>query len=486
MESKSKYNFSIEYADGSIIDMHEMGLWVEYFHILSPDVERKLSQIQGRHGASQTSSRIGKRKIKIRFQMEANSAEEFESLKHQVFHVFYQDQQFKIVRDIFPTKHLFAVQEGEYDLDNITQEDAEFELTLTMLDPFIYGQERGVTLNDVSAPFILTNYGRRPVKPNFKFTLSGLTTHLDIIGDTDYMRIGQPYTVDQTPYLSHEIIWTADGKDLNDWVFTSFSPDGAVKSGEIAASGEDFFPSTYGTGSNWHGPALVQSVGSVRSNYIVTAYFSLKANAGQKGRAEVYMLNESGTIIGKIAVVSRSTTGKVEVEINIRNGIKQHFLVSKEWKFDNFFGYIEIKKDDKTFTGSVAQQEFNVEGKIYTRYKEQFTFEDLNNDYQLDLAAISQHFAAYGTEQVPSKSTIRKIEAEKLNEQSNGVPYIGDNGDVFEIDFKSTSILRNGEPFNQKDFGARFFDLKPGDNIFVASPSNVIEELQVKWRDIEL
>lgn len=138
---KSKLNFIIEYDNGEIVDIHsDLGLWVDSFHIHSPDIERKTITAPNRNGTYLSSSRIKTRKIDISFHVESDSLFEFEDLKHKIYSTFYSENEFKIIRDILPNMELYAAHEGEYDIDNITQSDGEFSIELTMYDPYIYGE----------------------------------------------------------------------------------------------------------------------------------------------------------------------------------------------------------------------------------------------------------------------------------------------------------------------------------------------------------
>ncbi|MGF3103649.1 distal tail protein Dit [Rossellomorea sp. DUT-2] len=482
---KSEHNFVIEYEDGSIADMDELGLWVESFHIYSPNVERKYSQIQGRDGAVQTSSRLTTRKIDISFQVETESPEELDTLKHTIFHTFYRKKQFKIIRDLIPTKFLFAVQEGEYDFDNITESDADFSITLTMLDPFIYGQKRTAVIENPTAPFVLRNYGMEETPPDFTIELSGPTTLLDIIGDEDYMRIGRPATVDDVTFKEYENVFNEDGFILTDWTTALFTPDGGTKSGTMGVDSGNFIATSFGSGTNWHGPTLAKSLNGsvVIPDFKVRAYFNVGSNPSQRARTEVYLLDTASNVIGKVAAVLRKSSGEVDVEIALRNGSNVHYVVSMDWTYKEFFGYMDIIKKGKEFTFYIAQQGYRADGSVYTRHKPKFTFEDDNSEFQKSLAAIGMHIGTHSNYPTPSKANIRKIEVEKINSQPEGIPFIGTTGDIFEFFNGESKIYKNGDLFFGKDFGARFFHLRPGENVFLANPPEVIREIRAEWRD---
>ncbi|MGE6756260.1 distal tail protein Dit [Rossellomorea sp. NPDC071047] len=482
---KSQYNFLIEYEDGERVDMDSVGLWVESFHIYSPNVVRKKSEIQGKHGATQTSSRLAERRIDINFQVETDSPMDLDDLKHTIYSIFYRDKPYKIIRDLTPSKYLFACQEGEYDFDNITSSDADFSITLTMLDPFIYGQKREMVINNPSAPFVLRNYGVEETPPYFSIELSGPTTLLDIIGEEDYMRIGRPSTVDDTTFKEYENVLTEDGFNLTGWTSALFTPDGGTKTGTMGVDSGNFIATGFGSGTNWHGPTLSKSLNGsvVIPDFKVRAYFDVGSNPSQRARTEVYLLDAASNVIGKVAAVLRKSSGEVDVEIALRNGSNVHYVVSMDWTYKEFFGYMDIIKKGKEFTFYIAQQGYRADGRVYTRHKPKFTFQDDNSEFQKSLAAIGMHIGTHSNYPTPTRAKIRKIEVEKINTQPEGIPFIGTTGDVFEFFHGESEIYKNGDLFYGKDFGARFFHLKPGENVFLANPPEVIREIRAEWRD---
>ena len=59
------------------------------------------------------------------------------------------------MRDITPDRHILVYQEGSYDIDNLTDSDGVFSLSLRMLEPFLFGSQ-----NQLS---ITTSYANRTV-----------------------------------------------------------------------------------------------------------------------------------------------------------------------------------------------------------------------------------------------------------------------------------------------------------------------------------
>ncbi|MCA1058121.1 phage tail family protein [Rossellomorea aquimaris] len=387
-----------------------------------------------------------------------------------------------LIFDDEPDRIYYAVVDGSLDIEDMAR-FGKGTITFICADPNKYGEYHGNLYTNFTSPILLRNNGTESTPPSFRFVLSKPTSFLDIIGDEDYMRIGQPVSVDETPFNKYTRLLTGNGENMTGWSSALFSPDGGTNSGTMLADGYDYYVNDFGSGASWHGPTLSRSTSQVASDYLVRAYFNVGNDSKQRARTEIYLLNSSSEVIGKIAVVLRKSTGGVDVEINLRNGQNSKYIVSKDWKYSDFFGYMDIMKEGQKFVMSISQQGINGDGSNYTKHKEEFPFNDLNNEFQADLAAIGMHIGTHGSSPTPTKARIRLVEASKINQQSKGVPYIGDVGDVFEFNMASSAIKKNGEEFTKKDFGARFFHLKKGDNAFVVNPSDAIAELKVDWRD---
>ncbi|WP_246879939.1 phage distal tail protein [Bacillus suaedae] len=480
---KSQYNFYVVKDNKIIADMHEIGVWVESFHILSPNISREKLKTKNRPGILLANSQQEERYVDIVMQIEADSTKQFDEKKHHIYDIFFSDELFIIIRDLVPDRQIEVMQEEYYDISNLTPEDGELSLRLTMPNPYLEANSiKEISTLDASVPVIVQSTGTAPTPPTFTVTLNGPTEFLDIIGDEDYMRIGSPSQVDETPFQKKETIKSLKGSFV-EWTSALFTPDGGVKTGEFGLASQDYIATSYGTGNAWHGPALAQSVGSAEDDYLVRAYFNVGSNNGARTRAEVYLLDEAGLIIGKLAAVVRRASGEVDIEINIRNGSDSHFFVSDKWNYKEFFGYIDIQKEGNVFTAAAAQQGFNENGELYTRNKKTYLFNDLNNQYQKPLAAVGMHIGSYGSHPFPTQSRIRRIDVQRIKDQPNGIEYIGQAGDVFRFDHGQEAIYKNDELFMRKDFGSRFFHLKKGDNVLVLNPANAIQEFKAEWRE---
>ncbi|MBP1080801.1 MULTISPECIES: distal tail protein Dit [Bacillus] len=358
------------------------------------------------------------------------------------------------------------------------------ELNFVCPDPYKYRATEAVgyyNQETLQSGIVLKNSGAAATPPTFEVTLKDKVTYLDIAGENDYMRVGTSESTEDTPYDKYQKVWEST-PTMTGWASASYVPDGGIKTGTMTVQNGDFVATDYGTGIAWHGPAVMQSIGSVLSDYYFRVYFNVSSNHGQLTRCEAYLLNTSGQPIGKLVALVRHASSEVEVEVNIRSGGKSTYFVNQKWKFRSFLGYIDIEKVGQSFVAHVAQQRIGEDGKIYTSEKYAFSFNDLNNEFQEDLAAVGLHIGANNTN-TPGIARFRGAEVSTVNQQENGVEYIGGAGDTFTFDHKASRIYKNGELFMRKDFGARFFELAKGMNTLIFNPTEAIDHVKVRWRD---
>ncbi len=133
--------------------MHQLGWWVESFHIHSPNAIRDIQYAGKKERLKRT--RKGSRLVNIVVQIEQSTLKRLDEQKHLFFTAFLSDDPIKIVRDITPDRHILVYQEGSYDIDNLTDSDGVFSLSLRMLEPFLFGSQ-----NQLS---ITTSYANRTV-----------------------------------------------------------------------------------------------------------------------------------------------------------------------------------------------------------------------------------------------------------------------------------------------------------------------------------
>jgi predicted phage tail component-like protein len=357
-------------------------------------------------------------------------------------------------------------------------------LTFLCSDPNKYGPERSGTLSN-DAGYIDYN-GTAEVKPRFEFDVLAPITHLDIVGDDGYMRIGQPYSVSQTPFEAKTLILDDELSSLTGWGPATSVEEGVV-TGTMTVQNGGFKAADYGSGSLWHGPSLKKSLSEQLQDFKVEFFLQQDTHLDPRtiGRVELYLLDINNKVIAKLAMVDPWAGVKSNLaEVRIGDQTKFHSMIKTSGKtgiwWNAFNGVIRLERVGKRFFAYVA----NITSDGTKHFRTWHTgFDDNANAYQSKVAQVQVHIGMYSTH--PTQLGIAKnVKVYKINQPgANEIPYIAKAGDTIEIDFKNSLILINGEERKDlKDFGASFFSLRKGrNNLFILPEDRV--ETQVSWRE---
>ncbi|GAF63640.1 hypothetical protein BTS2_0531 [Bacillus sp. TS-2] len=174
---KSPLNYKAIHSDGTVYDMHELGWWVESFHIHSQNVIRDIQFLGGKERLRKT--RLGSRQVDIGVQVEESSIRGLDEQKHLFYTATYSVEPIKIIRDITPDRYILIYQEGSYDIDNLTDSDGVFSLSLRMLEPFLFGEEKQLSITTSYANRTVTGQVNTPWKSRTVFSSAATSFTLE-------------------------------------------------------------------------------------------------------------------------------------------------------------------------------------------------------------------------------------------------------------------------------------------------------------------
>ncbi|WP_346207611.1 phage tail domain-containing protein [Caldifermentibacillus hisashii] len=490
---KSPFNFAVKKENGLMYDMYELGVWVSYFHIYSPNVIIEKVTVPGMPGAHVTDIREDERKIAIELQLEAESIVKFDDLKHQIFNIFFSKEKLTIIRDMYPNQEIYAYLEGEYDIDNITDRDGNVPLTLTMPDPYKYGPE--VSVKFTSDVFTLTNIGTAETPPMFELEVFKPVTFAMIQNqDNEYMMIGKPTDINSQVIDTKTLVLEERGETLNTWLKSPTTVDGGVVAGTFGSDNAGITVSDYGTGENWHGPALIKEIAPI-DDFEVSLFCEVSQYMrNETFRIEYYLFDEYMNALGKMAIVDPSLEF-YQIEGEGRYGgftVGDHSnypISSTNYKYTNwdyFNGLLRMKRIGNQFEFYIAR--IADDGTHYYIAKQTYT--DTKKQYTGRVKYVQIHIGTYGDEGYPGQSgvqdyvRINSLKVYKLaKENKDQTPYIAYPNDIIKFDMKTKDILINGESrMDLKDFGATFFNLKKGDNQLVVMPRDSFR-VKVSYRE---
>jgi hypothetical protein len=134
---KSLFNFKIQYLDGTVIDLHELNLWVSDFHISSPDPSHITETVEGKHGVEYLGTVLKERKISSQIMVEAVDYVDFDLFRDELFRIFKPTQKFYIIRDLQPAKRMLVSLAGGFDVDYLDLDIGEFGINFVIHSVFL-------------------------------------------------------------------------------------------------------------------------------------------------------------------------------------------------------------------------------------------------------------------------------------------------------------------------------------------------------------
>ena len=261
--------------------------------------------------------------------------------------------------------------------------------------------------------------------------------------------------------------------------------DGGTVDGTMYSTGTVFTVDDFGSGPKWVGPAKKLSLSEPIQDFRVNAYVTLESPTPDRvGRVEIYLLDVSNNVVGKMAMKDNSTSVRSNgAEVRVGGLIDGKYIVNKKnRKWTPFrHGIISLERVGNKFKAYVARRDESNTNKHYDTFTTYYT--DVDLEYQTEIAQIQIHMGAYAHYDVPNMA-VHQFEVYKINDTTEvEIPYIAQPGDVITIDHNTKDIRKNGEEFKwAKDFGSSLFPLNKGDNTVAVYPGDAAD-VEMKWRE---
>lgn len=465
--------------------MHELDIWVESFHVHSPNNNLNLLSVTGMSGAHLGSSKQGVRDVDIVLHVETDSLKELDDKKHEIYDMFYSNEPFTITRD-FKDLRLFMIQEGSYDIDNITCSDGKFPINLKMIDPYLYGPEETLKLEDIS---IVENKGTAEADPIFELTAKKKTTFAMVSNgddeDAEYNLIGVPADVDEEVVNEKELLFTERGDTIDDWTESGAQVDGGTVDGRLSTDNDGITVPDYGNGDKWHGPALIKEISPIKDFEVEMMLRARTKKPNETYRIEFYLFDENMNPLGKMAILDKKT-GDFNVAAEGRFGGDvgyANYPINRsnyEHRWEKYYGMLRMRRRGDKFEFYTAR--ITSDNKHIRRLEN--TYIDIDKEYSGKLKYVQIHIGKYGESRSASAPKIQHIKVSSFADVAvDQTPYILDEGDVVIFDHKDEDILINGEPRNDlKNFGGSFFTLEKGENQIIITPEDSFDS-KVTYRD---
>jgi predicted phage tail component-like protein len=348
--------------------------------------------------------------------------------------------------------------------------------TLTFLcsNPYKYGPEiEAVFPSDVVS---INNNGTTDASPIFELEVLAPVTFAMIQNQySEYMMIGEPAPAEKVPFVYQELVMHDTCDTLTGWTVAN-SVDNGYVSGNMKSENGAFVIDTVGTPIEpeaWQGPAIKRSIGASLQDFRMDVEIDLFNVGGNTGMLEIYLEDANNNTVAKIGLEDiwkhmDQIQGKFQLG-TLTNRFSKYRTADYPQAWNDFSGILKIYRSGNRIRPYFALIDAN--GKhVWT--SSDYVYTDIQGEYQVPITQIKIAERMFPRTEI-ALIHVKDIKFWRYNNQPEGIPYLADVGDVITFDHtQNGEVLLNGELFEDVNFGAEFFKLKPGTNTLIVHPSN--------------
>lgn len=445
-------------------------------------VERELITVPGMAGAYLSGSKKQVRVISVPVYLESESIYDLQKVKEDLAEWLIYDEVKTLEFKDEPDRVYYALVDGGLDLNELFRW-GQGVITFICPDAYKYGPEQTLDLSDIST---IENKGTAEADPIFELTAKKKATFAMISNGDDenaeYNLIGRPADIDEQIVDEKTPIFDELGDTIPAWDIPVL---GSV--GGFSSDSNGIFVNSYGTGSGWHGPALMREIDPI-DDFEIEFFVRIRTeSARQTFRLSTNFYDENNDELGMMRLWNKSTNQinkVVEARIGPYVGQFENYLISSRnynWIGQRVYnGIIRVTRKGNVYTfyaAHITQRGNHIES-ITERYV------DSANEFAGKLKFIQIDAAIYGDTPSPNALSIPRVRVTQHNQVLvDETPYILYPGDIVTLDHKDDDILVNGEPRSDlKNFGGSFFKLAKGENMLIVTPEDTFDT-QVTLRD---
>ena len=388
----------------------------------SQNVERV--SIPNRPGSYFKSKRTPERILSVRFLIKGADMYELRTNLDEFNKLLYPDdltdderkRGYSLVFPDEPDMTYYGLPDGEPSWQEISDKGIG-EINFVGFDPHKYGVEQTQQINDSLAPSqaVVYNDGGKETYPITTATITKPTTFLSLFTPDKYMMLGAPITVDTTPIERDERVVNNGCESVVGFSDGTYI-DGGTVGGTMYSTGTVFTVNDFGTGTSWTGPAKKLALVEPLQDFRVNAYVTVDSTDQKSvGRVEIYLLDVSNNVVGKMSMKDISKDVRSNgAEIRAGGLTDGHLIINRKNRDWTPFrhGILSIERVGTTFKASVSQRKEDNTNKHYndrTAY-----FDDVDLEYQTEVAQIQIHIGAYSTNTTPGMA-VHQFEVYKIN-----------------------------------------------------------------------
>ena len=438
---------------------------------LTAQVDNEMLMIPGRRGGYFSGQKQRERYISIDVALVGLTTEGVQVAVRRLAGLLLRPDPRRLTFSDEPDVEYRALFDGRTDLERLAVARTG-TLRFVCPDPHIYADvERSTTL--VEGNNTLANNGSSAAHPRYSFAASGDVNmvRLENVSTGAYIAVGEPPPVGVTTGGGWQTVWDDTCSSVTGWTVGT-SSDGGVVSGTMATNGTEFVASAYGTdGAAWRGPNLRRAIAVPFADFEVRTWVRMTAALLERGRVEVYLLDASAQIIGKIAMVDGTADNffRAEARMGSHGHASSRFFVNYQptprhlWRNYNL-GELTIRRVGNRWSASFGIQNPTT-GVWHSRLNVERV--DTSGAWAANLAFVEVHMGAHSTHApLPHCRIDRVTVSQFVTPNAIQQPRLLRAGDMLEIDSHTSAIRINGYPaMANLQIGSQFFPIAPGDSL---------------------
>lgn len=354
----------------------------------------------------------------------------------------------------------------------------QITLNWICVDPHVYKRQSVDYFNNGIVK--VKNNGTVETPPVFEIDVLEDITHLDVISDKAYFRIGEPAPIDEPVYQRQTLILNDTMKTLNGWT-PAIDVDNGYVGGTMIATQAGFEASAFGAAikpHKWQGPSMRRSLPEPLQNFRIDVPIELLNVSRETGMIEVYLLDAFSNTVAKIGFEDIwPTVKKNQSKFQLGNvqtrKVMNYRAADYAPAWNDFKGIIRLHRDGNRFRPYYAQVQ--KDGK-HVWASSNYVYTDVKGEY---LAPITQVQVAIrkwpGDAGDEAKMRIGGIKVWRYNDPPEGLPVMATTGDKIIVDAREGVVMINGEVEDGlKDHFSDYFDLPKGQTSLILQPEDKV------------
>lgn len=346
-------------------------------------------------------------------------------------------------------------------------------------DPYKYGDE--VTADFVDGIATVVNRGTATAFPRYELEATAQITHADIIGPSNYFRLGQVEQMGKPAVEQTELLERIPMTSFIGWSLESEIENGHV-GGAMKVSSAGFEVDTYGasiTPHKFQGPARRRSISTALQDFRLQVDVEFLNSAARTGRIDVVLKDAAGDTVARIGLVDSSESlariaGTFAIGETDDRPVELVQLPSYAPAWNRFNGTLRINRVGNKFRPYFAIYEYDSNGNVISHdwVFSSFLFTDEEGLYLSPITEVVVFIGGWPNTE-PSQIRAKNMQIFRYNNDIPGTPIIAEPGDKIVIDTATGEISINGEQREDlRDMGSDLFILPKGVSALLLEPSD--------------